>query len=109
MQWHLGLGDAGRRVVVAADTDERRGGQAPCRQPAPPPSTRQGAALTGPRATPARPPRQITEKTDFLRPVPTTPCDSDAIAAKAASAGDSVVVVPTSTAAEAAAGWDAGR
>jgi len=49
---------------------------------------------------------QITEKTDFLRPVPTTPCDSDAIAAKAASAGDSVVLVPASAA---AADWATGR
>jgi len=105
MQWYLGLGDAGRGAVVAPDADEKRGSQAPCRQPAPPPSTRQNSALAGPRATSARPPRQITAKTDFLRPVPTTPCDSDAIAAKAASAGDSVVVVPTSTAAD----WDAGR
>jgi len=105
MQWHLGLGDAGRGAVVAPDADERRGGQAPCRQPAPPPSTRQSSALTGPRATPARPPRQITAKTDFLRLLPTTPCDSDAIAEKAASAGDSAVVVPTSAAAD----WAAGR
>ena len=52
---------------------------------------------------------QMTEKTDFLRTVPTTPCDSDAIAEKAASAGDSAVVVPTSAAAETAADWAAGR
>ena len=50
---------------------------------------------------------QITEKTDFLRPVPllTELCDVDAIAAKAASAGDTAVVVPASTAAD----CDAGR
>ncbi len=100
MQWHLGLGDAGRGAVVAPDADEERGGQAAYRQSAPTLSTRQGSALTGPRTTPARPPRQITEKTDFLRTVPTTPCDSDAIAAKAASTPDSVT--PVSAAAEVA-------
>ena len=50
-----------------------------------------------PRATPARPTRQITAKIDFFRPVPTSACPASE--AKAAS----LAVRP------APAAWDAGR